>query len=328
MVDAASPRPAAASAVRVTAALLAVYLVWGSTYLGIRVVVVAGLPPLVAMGVRFSTAGVILLAVLVGRSGRAAVRVTRRQCGSLALAGLLFLVVGNGFVAVAEQTVPSGLAALLVSTMPLWVVVLGALVAGVRTRPMTWLGTVVGFTGTAVLARPGGHPADVAWWGVGLVVLGTLGWATGSLLTPRLDRPADALVSAAYQMLLGGVMMALLGTTRGELHGFRPADVDAEGWVALAYLTFVGSLVAYTAFFWLLDHAPLQLVSTYAYVNPVVAVLLGWVVIDEQPTPSVLVGGAVAVLGVAVVITSERAGRRAPDPFVRRASTRLRPGRP
>jgi drug/metabolite transporter (DMT)-like permease len=307
------------SAVRVAVALLAVYLVWGSTYLGIRVVVLAGLPPLVTMGVRFSLGGLVLLAVLVTRKGAAAVRITRRQARSLVLAGVLFLVIGNAFVAVAEQTLPSGLAALLVSTTPLWVVVLSTL-AGTRIRPATWLGTLVGFAGTAVLARPGSQPDGVAWWGVALVLVGSLGWSTGTVLSPRLDRPRDAFVSAAWQMLFGGLLTTVVGVTRGELRGFDAGDVAPDGWVAFVYLVTVGSIVAYSAFYWLLDHAPLQLVSTYAYVNPVVAVLLGWVVLGERPTAAMVLGGAVAVAGVAVVITSERSGAA--------AGPRVRPGRP
>lgn len=311
MVEAGSRTPVRASAARVAVALLAVYLVWGSTYLGIRVVVTAGLPPFGAMGTRFLTSGVLLLALLVARSGTGRVRVPRRQLAGLALQGTLFLCIGNGFVAVAEQTVTSGLAALLVGATPLWVVLLGAL-TGLRTRGTTWLGTVVGFAGVALLARPGAQPEDVAWWGVATILVGGWGWSSGTVLSRRLDLPADAFVSAARQMVLGGGVMLVVSLVRGEPRGFSLAQVHPDGWVALVYLTLVGSLVAYTAFYWLLGHAPLPLVSTYAYVNPVVAVFLGWLLLDERPTAAVLVGGAVAVLGVAIVISTERR----PDPRV------------
>ncbi len=294
-----------APALAVAAALLTVYLVWGSTYLGIRVVVTNELPPLLSMGVRYAVAGALLLGILVARGGRAAVRVDRREfLGSLVVA-LLLLLGGNGLVAVAEQTVPSGLAALLVATTPLWLVVIGSAV-GRRTRTATWVGTLVGFSGTAILARPGAQGGGVQWWGAVVILVATFCWATGSLLSGTLRLPRNLVVGVAHQMWSGGVVMTAVGLIAGEARGLDLGTVPPQGWLALLYLTVVGSLVAYTAYVWLLGNAPLQLVATYAYVNPVVAVGLGWALLDEQVTAAVVVGGAVAVLGVAVVITSER----------------------
>jgi drug/metabolite transporter (DMT)-like permease len=310
-----------AYAVRVAVALGTVYLVWGSTYLGIRVVVTSGLPPMMSMGSRFLAAGAVLAAVLAARRGRAALRLGRAEVLSSAVVGLLLLLMGNGLVSVAERTVPSGLAALLVATTPLWLVVLGATV-GRRTRTgrrpavraATWVGTLVGFAGTAVLARPGSTAGAVAWWGLALILTSTFCWALGSLLSGRLRMPQDLFVGAAYQMVIAGVVMLLVGLVAGEARGLDLAAVPPRGWVALVYLATAGSLLAYTAYYWLLGNAPLQLVSTYAYVNPVVAVLLGWWLLDEAVTPAVVAGGAVALAGVAIVITSERRGAVAEEP--------------
>jgi drug/metabolite transporter (DMT)-like permease len=302
----------AAPRLGVAVALLTVYLVWGSTYLAIRVVVTSGLPPLLGMGGRFLLAGVLLGGVLGVRRGARALRVTRSQLVTAAVVGVLLLCGGNGLVAVAEQTLPSGLAALLVSTTPLWLVVLG-LLTGDRARRASIVGTLVGFAGTAVLARPSGQGA-VAWWAAALILLATLCWASGSLYSRRRPHPADAFVGSAYQMVLGGAALTFGGLVRGEAAHLDLAAVPARGWVALAYLVVVGSLVAYTAYFWLLGNAPLQLVSTYAYVNPVVAVLLGWALLGEQISVPVVVGGALAVAGVVLVISSERsASHEDPD---------------
>jgi drug/metabolite transporter (DMT)-like permease len=285
-------------------ALGIVYVVWGSTYLGIRVVV-QSLPPLVAMGVRFSLAGLILGAAVRLFGGRGVLGTSWLRVGSAALVGVLLLGVGNGGVAIGEQTVPSGLAALLVAAMPLWLVVLRSL-AGDRPRRLTVVGTVVGFAGIAVLARPGAQGGSVHMWGV-LVILGaTISWATGTFLSPRLPMPGSAFVATTYEFLAAGLVMTTVGAAAGELHGIDLAAVPAKAWWALAYLVVVGSIVAFTAFVWLTRHAPLSLVATYAYVNPVVAVLLGWALLSEPVTAAILAGGSLAVLGVAMVVRAER----------------------
>jgi len=268
------------------------------------VVVTSHVPALLGMGVRFLVAGMLLSAGVRLRAGRGALRVTRRQLGTAAVVGVLLLCGGNGLVALAERDVPSGLAALLVSTTPLWIVVLGSAV-GERPRALSILGTLVGFAGTAVLVRPGGS-GSAAWQGVALILVGTACWATGSLYSRRRESPANPFAAAAYQMLFGGAALVAGGLVLGEAGDVDLAAVPASGWWALAYLVTIGSLVAYTAYFWLLANAPLQLVTTYAYVNPVVAVALGWALLAEPVTAQVVVGGALAVAGVIVVITSER----------------------
>lgn len=289
-------------------ALVTVYLVWGSTYLAIRVVVETA-PPLLAMGARFLVAGALLGAFLAVRHGPAVLRVRPRQLGGAAVVGLLLLMGGNGGVAVAEQTVPSGLTALLVAATPLWLVCLRTL-AHDRPARLSLVGTVLGFLGIAVLVRPGASLGeDVQTWGP-LVVVGAAGcWAVGSFLSPRLDMPEDAFVATTWEMLLGGVGLIVAAALRGELDGFEMAQVSGAAWAWLGYLVLVGSIVAFSAYVWLLQNAPISLTATYAYVNPVVAVVLGALVLAEPVTGAVLAGGAVVVLGVALVVSAERPRR-------------------
>jgi drug/metabolite transporter (DMT)-like permease len=291
-------------------ALGIVYVVWGSTYLGIRVMV-RYLPPLLSMGTRFVLAGLIMATGVRLLSGPGALRVRRRQLGSAALVGVLLLTLGNGAVAVAEQTVPSGLAALLVAAMPLWLVTLRA-ASGDRPHRLTVAGTLVGFVGIAVLARPGsaagagGAGGDVHAWGAIVILFGTISWATGTFLSPRVSMPESPFVATTYEMLAAGSAMLLGAAVSGEFVGLRLQQVPAQAWWALVYLTLVGSIVAFTAFVWLTQNAPLSLVSTYAYVNPVVAVALGWLLLAEPLTAAIIAGGALAVVGVAIVVRSER----------------------
>jgi len=293
-------------------ALVTVYLVWGSTYLAIRVVVESA-PPLLAMGVRFVLAGALMAAFLALRSGPGILRVSWRQLGSAGLVGVLLLLCGNGAVAVAEQTVPSGLAALLVAATPLWLVCL-RLAAGDRPRAWSLAGTVLGFLGIAVLARPGGHGGDVEAWGVALVVGATIAWAIGSFFSSRLPMPPNPFVATMWEMTVGGTLMVAAAVGRGELTGFSVAEVEPEAWAWLGYLVVFGSLAAFTAYVWLLHNAPISLTATYAYVNPVVAVILGALILAEPVTTAIVVGGSVVVVGVGLVVSSERPRREAPVP--------------
>ena len=297
-----SPR---ASAGLVWAGLSVVYVVWGSTYLAIRVVVEADVPPLLAMGTRFIAAAVLLAGVIAARSGAAALRVGRRALAGCGLMGLFLLLGGNGMVALAEQTVPSGLAALLVATTPLWLVLLRT-AAGSRPRGATWAGVLLGFAGVALLALRGGSGTDVALWGVLTIVGATASWALGSFFADRLGLPADPLVSTVWEMALGGLALVLVGLAAGEASSLHPGAVPAKAWWAWAYLVTVGSMLAYSAYVWLLANAPITLVSTYAYVNPVVAVALGALILSEPVTAAVVGGGALVVAGVALVVSAER----------------------
>ena len=214
------------------------------------------------------------------------------------------LAFGNGAVAIAEQTVPSGLAALLVAAIPLWLMLL-RVGGGERPRALTWVGVLIGFGGAALLALSGGNtsakPLSVA-----ILVVGTICWATGSRFAPRLGLPRDPLVTALYEMVFGGTAMLLIGVLRGEPGRLHLGRIDGSGWIALAYLVVFGSLLAYSAYSYLLANAPISLIGTYAYVNPAVAVLLGWLILDEHITWQILLGGAVIIIGVALVVTAER----------------------
>jgi drug/metabolite transporter (DMT)-like permease len=293
-----------ASGAMIWTALVVVYVIWGSTYLAIRVVVDAKIPPMLGMATRFLTAAVLMAIGLTIKSGWRRLRITRREAVGAATVGVLLLAFGNGAVAIAEQTVPSGLAALLVAAIPLWLMLL-RVGGGERPRGMTWVGVLIGFGGAALLALSGGNtsakPLSVA-----ILVVGTICWATGSRFAPQLGLPRDPLVTALYEMVFGGTAMVLLGVLRGEPARLHLDRIDGSGWIGLAYLVVFGSLLAYTAYSYLLANAPISLVGTYAYVNPAVAVFLGWLILNESLTWQILLGGAVIIVGVALVVTSER----------------------
>jgi drug/metabolite transporter (DMT)-like permease len=295
----------------VVVALLTVYLVWGSTYLAIKYTV-AGLPPFLSMGARFLLAGTLLMGTVLALRGRAAFRVTRTQCATAALCGLFLLVGGNGLVAVAEQDVDSGLAALLIAGTPLWVVLLRALL---RDRPSvgTMAGLLLGMTGVAVLLLPGIQgAADLG--PLLLVCLSSVLWSCGTVLATRRPMPADPFVTTVLQMAAGGAGLVVIGSLGGEWGRLDLAGTHPSSWVAFAYLVLVGSVVGYSAYVWLLARAPLSLATTYAYVNPAVAVALGALFRSEPLTANVLVGGAIIIAAVAWVITSEARARRRPLP--------------
>jgi drug/metabolite transporter (DMT)-like permease len=297
--------------VGVLGALGTVYVVWGSTYLAIKYTV-TGLPPFLAMGTRFLLAGAVLVVAVLVFRGRAAFRMTRQQLATAALCGLFLLVGGNGLVAVAEQDVDSGLAALLIAGTPLWVVVLRALL---KDRPSlaTVAGLGLGLTGVAVLLLPGIRgAADLG--PMLLVCLSSLLWSCGTVLSTRRPMPADPFVTTVVEMAVGGTAMVVLGSVGGEWGRLDLAGAGPEAWIAYGYLVLVGSVVAYSAYVWLLARAPLSLVTTYAYVNPAVAVALGALLLSEPLTPSVLVGGAIIIAAVAWVITVESRSRRRPLP--------------
>ncbi|MDJ0384215.1 EamA family transporter [Streptomyces sp. G-G2] len=297
-------RPVSAA---VWAALAIVYVVWGSTYLGIRIVVET-MPPFLSAGARFVCAGLLLAALVAWRGGGpGALRVTRAQLGSAVAVGLLLVLGGNGLVVLAETAVPSGLAALMVAAVPMWVVLL-RLTAGDRPPSRTLGGVLVGLAGLAVLTSPG-LSGEVRLWGVLSVLAGSLLWSLGSFSSSRLPLPGDPFAASAYEMLAGGAGALLVGLARGEQHGLDPADFSTRSWLALGYLVLMGSLVGFTAYAWLLQSAPLSLVSTYAYVNPVVAVALGALVLGEELTWPILVGGAIVVAAVCVIVSTERRKR-------------------
>ena len=290
---------------KVWTALGLVYVVWGSTYLAIAYVV-DSLPALLSASLRFAVAGVLLATYLRVRRGRQAFRASRRQAVGALAVGALLLLGGNGLVTLAEErALPSGLAALLVAAVPLWVVLLRA-GSGDRPAARTLLGVGLGFGGVAVLLLPGARPEGVALLPALMVVGSSILWSIGSFTATRIDLPVDALLTTTLQMVGGSVALGLAGLGAGER--FDPSAVTAVSIGALAYLVVFGSLVAFTAYSWLLGVAPVSQVATYAYVNPVVAVLLGALVAGEAVGPTTLVGGVVTVLAVALVVGEQ--GRR------------------
>lgn len=290
---------------QVIAAFAAVYLLWGSTYLAIRFAIET-LPPLLMAGVRFLLAGAVLYAFMRLRGQPAP---ERRHWKSAALIGALLLVGGNGGVTLAERTVPSGVAALLVAMVPLWMVLLEWLRPG-GTRPTgrVMVGLAVGFAGMVILVGPSelAGAGAVDFGGAALVLCGSLAWSIGSIYARRATLPANAFVATGMEMLCGGVLLLVAGAARGELAGLDPAAFTGRSLAAFGYLVVFGSLVGFTAYIWLLGVSSPARVSTYAYVNPVVAVFLGWAMAGEALTARVLVAAAVIVAAVAVITTGPR----------------------
>jgi drug/metabolite transporter (DMT)-like permease len=280
-----------------------VYLGWGSTYLAIRVMVET-VPPLLGAGVRFAVAGGVMVAVL---SFRRAVKPTRAQLLSALLVGLL-LPGANAVVTVAEQEVPSSVAALLIASVPLWVLLMRR-GTGERVSRAGIIAVLVGFAGVALLLRPGEQSGDATVLGLAACVIAAAMWASGSFASPRLRLPADPLVSTGWQMLLGGLAIVAVGLALGEAPEVDPAAFSTRSILALGYLVVFGSWIAFTAYAWLLQNAPISKVSTYAYVNPVVAIVLGFLILDEVVTPVTLVGAAIIVVSVALVVRIENARR-------------------
>ncbi|MBA3626666.1 MAG: EamA family transporter [Chloroflexi bacterium] len=285
------------------AALLVVYIVWGSTYLAIALVV-DSMPPLLAAGARFSAAGLIMAGALALRSGPSRMRISRPELGGAAFVGAALLMLGNGGVSMGEQTVPSGLAALIIGVVPLVVLVLRRL-AGEKLSVIGVGGVVLGFIGLGVLVIPRGIDGTTDIVGMALLVMASTFWATGSFFSRRLSLPADLLVSTAYQLLLGGSFLLMAGLAIGEWpQVVEGGFTDASIW-SFIYLIIFGSLLAYTAYTWLLQNAPISKVATYAYVNPVVAVVLGALVLDEQLDVAMILGAVMIVASVAFIARTE-----------------------
>jgi drug/metabolite transporter (DMT)-like permease len=291
----------------VAVALGVVYVVWGSTYLAIRIMV-EQMPPLVSAGLRFLTAGILVAAVLATRGGPRRLAVTNRELAGCALIGLLLPVLGQGMVTIAENGgAPSGITALLIAAVPLWVVGYRVL-SGERPAGRTLAGVAVGFGGVVLLVAANGLGGSFPAWTMALILLAGLSWAGGSWLQPRLRLPHDPFVVVVYEMLIGGGALTVLGFVSGE--GFHPSTYSARSWAAWVYLVLFGSVVAFSAYVWLLQSAAVSLAATYAYVNPLVAVFLGWLILAEPVTTATLVGGAIVVGSVAAIVGAERANRK------------------
>jgi len=286
--------------------MLVLYLVWGSTYLGIAIAVDT-IPPFIMASVRFLAAGLVLMTWSIAREGRSFVTPTRREWRDSAIVGALLLGGGMGMVAYGEQTVPSGIAAILIAMMPVWVAVLGGIFYGERLPRLAIMGVVVGFVGVAILVGPSALGSAGAFDPIGIaaILLSPIAWSTGSLFAShRAVLPKRPLVATGLQMLLGGLVLAAMAVATGELTTFDAGAISRSSFMALIYLTVVGSLLAFTAYGWLLRVAPLPLVSTYAYVNPVVAVILGSLILGETVDARTVIAGAIIISAVVLIVTA------------------------
>jgi drug/metabolite transporter (DMT)-like permease len=292
-------------------ALLVVYIVWGSTYLAIALVIET-MPPLLSAGVRFVTAGVLMLGATL------AIRRWRRRnpdrnqepiravhWRTAAIVGVLLLLGGNGGVVFAEQFIPSGVAAVLVATMPIWLAVLDALRSRRAPSRLTVLGLVAGIVGVAVLLAPAEGLGDLDPIGVLLVVGAALSWAIGSLFSRHNPLPRSNALSTGMEMLAGGAALLLVGTAIGEIGRTDPSTFTLTSILALGYLMLFGSIAAFSAYTWLLANAPVTVAGTYAYVNPIVAVVLGAWINAEELTPRTVIA-AVLIIGAVVAMVSGR----------------------
>jgi drug/metabolite transporter (DMT)-like permease len=295
-----------ASPAAVWAALIAVYIVWGSTYLAIRVTV-RTIPPLMSASIRYLVAGVLLYLWAVRRGDRKGDRPRAVHWRSAAIIGAVMLFGGNGLVSLAEQTVPSNLAALLIASVPLWMVVVARFVLRERSGWPEVAGLVVGFGGIVLLVDPfGGGSADPV--GIGLLLVAAVAWACGSLFARRAPLPDRPLVGTGMQMVAGGLVCLVVSAATGEFADLQLARISAPSLVGLAYLIVFGSWVGFAAYVWLLRSARTTLVSTYAYVNPVVAVFLGWAILNETITLRTLVAGGIVVAAVALIVSAQSRG--------------------
>lgn len=303
---------------RVWVALWTVYIVWGSTYLAIRVVVRpsvgVGLPPLLAAGVRFVIAGLLTLAFTVRRPAADGQPdpLGPRQWAASAVVGVALLLGGNGVVSIAEKRVASGAAAVIIATVPIWAALVAAAFARERVALRHAVGLVLGLLGVVVLVAGTGG-GKVSTLGVLELLAASVSWAAGSVWSRTAPLPRRPLVMTGMQMLCGGVGCTLAGLAAGDAGAVHLASVPARAWLSLAYLVVFGSMVAYTAYVWLLASAPLPLVTTYAYVNPLVAVLLGAVLLGEAFTARTAVATGVIVAGVALIVSMPRRPTPAPE---------------
>jgi len=295
---------------KLAAALVTVYLVWGSTYLAIEVAN-RTLPPLLMLSVRFLIAGGLLYGWTAWRGDLKAERLGRRQWTAAAVVGGLLLVVDTGSVAWAEQRVPSGITALLVATVPVFIAVLDRVFLGIRLGFGAVAGISIGLVGVALLVGPGGSLDAL---GAGVILLASLAWAAGSVYARVAPLPRAPLVSAALQMLCAGVLLAGAGIPMGELSRVHLSRISAASLGAVGFLIVFGSLVAFTAYAWLLKNASSSLLSTYAYVNPAVAVFLGWALVGEHVGGKEVAAGLV-ILSSIILLVFGRGPRAAAEPI-------------
>jgi len=296
------PGAAPASTTRIVIAFALLYVIWGSTYLAIGIAVTT-IPPLTMAALRFLASGLVLH--LYCRL-RGEPPLTPAQWGAAALLGALLLLLGNGLVCLAERTIPTGIAALVICMTPLWMTLLSWLTRqSAAPRPWAWLGILCGIGGVAGLMLSRGHQAEALdYRALGWLVLASLAWSVGSVCSRLLPAPSSPLLASAGQMWCGGILLLIAAMALGETASWHhlPGHVSAASAWALLYLTVIGSLLGYGSYVFLLRHVASGLVSTYAFVNPVIAVFLGWLLHDEVITLRMLMAGGVIVLGVVLMV--------------------------
>jgi drug/metabolite transporter (DMT)-like permease len=287
-------------------AFAAVYVIWGSTYLGI-LFAIQTIPPFLMAGARFIFAGLIMYAA-ARMSGTP--RPARSTWISAAIIGACLLLCGNGAVTISERWVPTALAALIVATVPIDIALLGWL-SGTAPRPtrFAWIGLLGGFVGVGVLIGPAltnPAPSNHLALGMSILLIGSLMWSIGSLYSRKLKHASSLTLAAGQQMICGGALLFLTGLSLGEHRAFRPEHVSTQSLIAFAYLVFIGAIVGYTAYFYLLRHVDPSKVATYAYVNPVVAIVLGTLFAGERLNMRTLAGAALIIGSVAIVIAAQQ----------------------
>ena len=297
--------PVTAPVKHVWAALLVVYVVWGSTYLGIKVVVET-MPPLLSAGGRFLVAAALLAAILAVR--RTSLRVSRSELAGASLVGFMLLTIGVGVVHIAETRIDSSVAAMIVGTVPLQIIVMRTL-SGESPARSTQLSTLAGLAGLILVVAPGLGDGSAAL-GLAIMIGATMSWSTGSFVSRRLTLPRNPFVAAVYEMGAGGVFLLVGALALGELSGLDASAFSASSLLAWVYLVIFGSLIGFTAYAWLLRVAPISLVVTHQYVNPLVAIALGMLLLGERPGPLTLAGAALVIGAVYVAVRAESPTRR------------------
>jgi drug/metabolite transporter (DMT)-like permease len=308
----------------ILACFLAIYLLWGSTYLAVALGL-KSIPPFMLMGTRSIAGGIMLL----GLSWREVADIPARAWANAAACGLLFFLGCHGVLAHAQQTVPSGIAAIMLATIPFWVVLLEFVMPSERRpTPGTLIALVPGFAGVALIALQNASDRPIGTTAIALLLLSALSWAAGSLLSKRVSSNASSLSLAGIQLTAGGAALLLTSLGVGEFREFSPGAVTAPSVAALIYLIVAGSVLGFAAYHWLLDAVPTTQVTTYTFVNPVVAVILGWLFLQESLSFAMLIGGLMIVGSVAAVWRAESRARsdvidRHRDPVLRAGGCKI-----
>ena len=268
------------------------------------------------MGIRFAIAGLLLFALIGATKGKAEFRIPRPEIISAAILGFVTLGFGIGNVAVSSKHVPTGVVSLIIAALPLWIALFRS-IARERIAFRTWVGTLIGFCGVVILIKPGsiesvsGVDSSTLFFYMAMVLLGNIGWALGTYLAPLFPIPKNSLLFTAIEMLAGGIALTIAGVIKGETFSDF-LDASTSSWIWFWYLVLVGSIAAYSAYLWLVMNAPVSLTATYAYVNPVIAVLLGVLFLNESITLNYAIGGTIIILGVLTVVSSESKSKRTP----------------